>query len=76
MSNAANTLLFVGSLVVVLVTGCRSPHRHESTWAHQLASNTAYDASESRSSYASPAVDEWVCPMHARVRQPEAGKCP
>jgi len=76
MSTRINKLLAVGAVFVMLVTGCRSPNHYESNWAHEIASGTTHDATESRSTYVLPAANQWACPMHAQVKQSEPGKCP
>ena len=75
MLTRINGLVIVGALFVVSVVGCKSAQHHESNWANEVASNTVYEAPEPTSSYTLPAADEWVCPMHPRVKQSEPGKC-
>ena len=75
MLTRKSRLLIVGALLIVSVAGCKSGPRHESNWAHELASNTPLPPPEPTSSYSRPAADEWVCPMHPRVKQPEPGTC-
>ena len=75
MLTKINGLLIVGALFVVCVIGCKSANHHESNWANEMASNTVYPPPELTPSYTLPAANEWVCPMHPQVKQPEPGKC-
>ncbi len=75
MLTTIDKLLVLGVLLVVPLVGCKNSRRSEPDWAREMARETTYEVTDSRSGYVLPAAHEWVCPMHVQIKQSQPGRC-